>query len=124
MGRARPARRAIRGIVLAAVLPASCAARMVPSAAVTSAGVRFELTAADAGRVAVAGSFNQWSISSHPLVRRGSGRWTLVVALPAGEHQFMFVVDGTRWVSPPFAEDYVDDGFGSPNGVVVVPGDR
>ena len=31
----------------------------------------------------------------------------------------MSVVDG-KWVSPPFAEDYVDDGFGAKNGMVVV----
>ena len=44
----------------------------------------------------------------------------LVVALPPGEHAFMYVVDGAAWLSPPAAEDYVDDGFGSRNGVVVV----
>ncbi len=42
------------------------------------------------------------------------------MALPAGEHKFMFVVDGEQWMVPPLAEDYVDDGFGSRNGVVIV----
>ena len=70
----------------------------------------------------MAGSFNQWSPSSHPLAREGSrGIWMAVVALPPGEHLFMYVVDGTEWLSPPLAEDYVDDGFGARNGVVVVP---
>jgi len=45
--------------------------------------------------------------------------WTAVVTLPPGEHLFVFVVDG-QWVVPPVAEDYVDDGFGSKNGVVIV----
>ena len=40
--------------------------------------------------------------------------------LPAGEHKFMFVVDAEQWMVPPLAEDYVDDGFGSRNGVVIV----
>jgi hypothetical protein len=32
----------------------------------------------------------------------------------------MYIVDGDSWISPPYAEDYVDDGFGAKNGVVVV----
>ncbi len=74
-----------------------------------------------ASAVAVAGTFNQWSTSSHPLSRDpSSGTWTALVALAPGEHLFMYVVDGTEWLSPPAAEDYVDDGFGAWNGVVVV----
>lgn len=69
----------------------------------------------------MAGTFNQWSPTAHPLVRTpSSGVWTTVVALPPGEHQFVYVVDGAQWIAPPQADDYVDDGFGSRNGVVVV----
>jgi 1,4-alpha-glucan branching enzyme len=79
------------------------------------------LVRAEASSVAVAGSFNQWSVSSHPLVRaKAGGLWTIVVPLPPGEHAFMYVVDGKEWVSPPLAEDYLDDGFGAKNGIVVV----
>ena len=108
--------------VLAAVVSASCAAAIPPGTPVlTAAGVRFVLVHPEARSVALAGSFNQWSASSHPLAReRSRGLWLVVVALPPGEHLFMFVVDGTEWVSPPLAEDYMDDGFGSKNGVVVV----
>lgn len=107
---------------LAAIVSASCAAKTAPVApAVTPAGVRFVLVRADAHSVALAGSFNQWSASSHLLVReKPSGRWTIVVPLPPGEHVFMYVVDGAQWISPPLAEDFVDDGFGAKNGIVVV----
>jgi 1,4-alpha-glucan branching enzyme len=107
---------------LTALASASCAATMTPAPpAMTPAGVRFMLARAEASSVAVAGSFNQWSVSSHPLVRaKAAGLWTIVVALPPGEHAFMYVVDGKEWVSPPLAEDYVDDGFGAKNGIVVV----
>ena len=89
---------------------------------VTPAGVRFSLVRAEVNSVALAGTFNQWSISSHPLVREGTTDvWTLVVPLPPGEHLFMYVVDGTQWITPPQADDFVDDGFGSRNGVVIVP---
>ena len=87
----------------------------------TPAGMRFSLADADARTVALAGAFNQWSASSHQLTRDGtSSIWTLVVPLPPGEHLFMFVIDGSRWVTPPLADDFVDDGFGSRNGVVIV----
>ncbi len=108
--------------ILAAVASASCATTMAPAMpVVTPSGVRFVLIHPEAHSVALAGSFNQWSTSLHPLTRAKSpGAWTIVVALPPGEHLFMYVVDGTQWISPPIAGDYVDDGFGSKNGVVVV----
>lgn len=113
---------AFSSAIVAAVMSASCAATIRPVApVVTSSGVRFVLTNPEARSVALAGSFNRWSASSHPLAREGSrGMWTVVVPLPPGEHLFMYVVDGTQWISPPLAEDYVDDGFGAKNGVVVV----
>ena len=89
-----------------------------PSA--TPAGVRFAMMQPEARSVALAGSFNQWSTSSHPLTRENArGLWIAVVPLPPGEHLFMYVVDGTEWMSP-VADEHVDDGFGSKNGVVVV----
>lgn len=108
--------------IVAAIVGASCGATFRPAApVVTPSGVRFVLMRPEAGSVALAGGFNQWSASSHLLAREGSrGAWTIVVPLPPGEHIFMYVVDGTQWISPPLAEDYVDDGFGAKNGVVVV----
>ena len=107
---------------MAALVGASCAATMAPAPPVTTpAGVRFVLQRAGATSVALAGSFNEWSASTHPLRRaKPDGLWTIVVPLPPGEHTFMFVVDGKEWVSPPLAEDYSDDGFGAKNGIVVV----
>jgi 1,4-alpha-glucan branching enzyme len=119
--------RARLAVALAAGAAAACAAGLRSTApVVTPAGVRFVLERPEARSVAVAGSFNAWSDSSHPLARepRG-GSWAATVVLPPGEHQFMFVVDGTEFVSPPLAEAYVDDGFGARNGVVIVrPTDR
>jgi 1,4-alpha-glucan branching enzyme len=107
-------------LMAAAGASPSCATATGPTPPVeTPAGVRFVFEHGDARSVALAGSFNQWSISSHPMSRAGSS-WTAVVALPPGEHLFMYVVDGARWISPPLAEDYSDDGFGARNGIVVV----
>lgn len=112
-----------RLLVIAANLAAAdaCGSRLAPAPpAPTSDGVRFVLQHPGARNVAVAGSFNGWSTTAHVLTRAPSqDLWSAVIRLPPGEHVFMYVVDGT-WVSPPLAEDYVDDGFGSKNGVVVV----
>ena len=119
--------RLLSTIVIAAVLSVACATtRSVMAPIATSGGVRFMFASSDARSVMLTGSFNQWSISSHPMTRAGStGAWTIVVRLPPGEHLFMYVVDGTTWISPPLAEDYVDDGFGTRNGIVVVrPSER
>jgi 1,4-alpha-glucan branching enzyme len=100
---------------------AACAARTPLAPAITADGVRFVLEQAGAHSVAVSGTFNEWSATSHPLALDGGRRrWTAVVALPPGEHLFIYVVDGA-WITPPYADDYMDDGFGSRNGVVVVP---
>jgi 1,4-alpha-glucan branching enzyme len=114
-------RRPIRVPLVAALaaVSVSCAGAVPRGPVVTADGVRFTLQHAAAKSVSVAGDFNDWSPSAHPLTRNGS-RWSAIVALPAGEHKFMFVVDGEQWMVPPLAEDYVDDGFGSRNGVVIV----
>lgn len=82
--------------------------------------VRFVLYAPQANRVALAGSFNQWQPSRAPLVPAGAtGLWTTTVALPAGQHLYAFVVDGSQWVPDPAAPS-VNDGFGHQNSVLVV----
>ncbi len=82
--------------------------------------VRFVLYAPGAKRVAVAGSFNQWDQRAAPLVPAGaSGVWSTTLAIPVGQHQYAFVVDGERWVADPAAPG-VDDGFGHRNSVVAV----
>lgn len=100
----------------------ACTPRLEPRAPVaTPAGVRFMAWFPEARSVAVAGSFNQWSTSSHALLPADvDGLWTAVVPMPPGTHTFMYVVDGSGWVTPPLADDFADDGFGSRNGVIVV----
>lgn len=85
-----------------------------------SVSVQFVLYAPDAHQVAVAGSFNQWDAAATPLVRGDvPGLWTGTLTLPVGQHQYTFVVDGTRWMPDPRAPN-VDDGFGHRNSVVAV----
>lgn len=81
--------------------------------------VRFVLQAPEAQTVALAGTFNQWDSEVTPLVRSDGGLWTATLVLPAGEHEYAFVVDGERWVPDPAAPG-VDDGFGRRNSVLTL----
>ena len=82
--------------------------------------VRFVLAAPNAHEVSVAGTFNQWDPRATPLVRTGAnGVWSATITLPAGQHQYAFVVDGVRWVPDP-AAPAIDDGFGRRNSVLTL----
>ncbi len=84
-------------------------------------GVRFTVLAPGAKQVFLVGSFNGWIKGATPMnIVNGSALWTVDVPLKAGEYTFMYLIDGVRWVTPPLAEDFVTDGFGQTNGVVIV----
>lgn len=86
--------------------------------------VQFVLTAPAAKSVAVAGDFNAWARDLVLEDADGDGIWTGVFPLPPGIHKYMFLVDGERWLTDPFAAAYVDDGFGGKNAILqVVPSD-
>jgi hypothetical protein len=75
----------------------------------------------EAHSVAVVGAFNDWRPEATPLADDDhDGVWDARVILPTGQHEYMFVVDGERWVSDPLAGRYVADGFGRQNAVLVV----
>ena len=71
--------------------------------------------------VDVVGSFNDWRPGLLPLTDQDhDGVWRAAVVLPAGQHEYMFVVDGERWVADPLAGRYVADGFGRENALLIV----
>jgi len=122
----RQVRRRIRPWMLAPALAAAAALVLLlrsaagPSVAPATVTVRFMLLAPDAHQVTLAGTFNQWDAAATPLVRTGaSGVWTATLTLPAGQHQYAFVVDGARWVPDP-AAPAVDDGFGRRNSILAL----
>jgi hypothetical protein len=83
--------------------------------------VRFELMAPEASSVSLAGSFNAWSPAAIELVPSATpGMWTVTLPLQPGSHEYLFVVDGGRWIADPSAHAQVDDGFGQTNSVIVV----
>lgn len=83
--------------------------------------VRFELLAPEARSVSLAGSFNEWRSEGIALVPGATpGLWTVTVPLALGSHEYLFVVDGRRWIADPSAHAQVEDGFGQTNSVIVV----
>lgn len=75
--------------------------------------VQFRLHATEASTVRLAGSFTNWQ-PQHALHEAAPGMWTVTLPLSLGVHDYVFVVDGERWVPDPYAQ-HVDDGFGGTN---------
>lgn len=86
---------------------------------------RFELYAPEAHRVELLGTFNDWKTGDIVLTGPdASGHWTAAVELPAGRYEYVFLVDGKRWVADPKAVTHRPDGFGRENTVITIYGDE
>ena len=80
----------------------------------------FVFVAPRASKVSLVGDFNDWDDTKSPLVRvPDSGLWKVTLSLPAGRHEYQFVVDGS-WLPDPSAPVAGDDGFGRTNSVRIV----
>ena len=81
--------------------------------------VNFALHAPDANEVFIAGTFNDWD----PQVRRlrcdKKGTWRTWMNLPAGQHEYRFIVNGD-WQEDPQAGERSYNPFGTFNSVVSV----
>lgn len=85
-------------LLLAVLLGAAATAWAAPTA--VSGGIQFTYKAAKANSVAWAGEFNGWNSSANPMTKGADGTWSVVIPLPAGDHQYKFVVDG-QWFADP-----------------------
>jgi hypothetical protein len=81
--------------------------------------VCFGLFEPNAKQVSLCGDFNNWSTSATPMKRGADGRWEVRVVLPAGQHQYKFVVDG-GWIPDPAAPQQIWNYHGTLNSVVEV----
>jgi cyclomaltodextrinase len=81
---------------------------------------RFQPVISGVTNVFLAGTFNDWNDSKTRMTDDdGDGVYEVTMMLPAGRYQYKFVVDGT-WMTDENADDFVDDGFGGRNSVIVV----
>jgi 1,4-alpha-glucan branching enzyme len=81
--------------------------------------VCFALRQVHARSVTVAGSFNDWQPTQHPMIFDGKDTWRLELELPPGTYEYRFVVDG-EWCDDPEAARRVANPFGGENAVCVV----
>lgn len=80
---------------------------------------RFVIHNQKAQRVEISGSFTNWQ--SVPLVPSGTnGYWEISLKLPAGEHHYTFIVDGSKSLPDPTVATQESDDFGSTNSILKV----
>jgi chromosome partitioning protein len=73
-----------------------------------------------AGKVEIAGDFNNWQPSANPMEKIGdSGVWQAKIKLPQGKYRYRLVVDG-HWQQDPYNEVTEMNPFGEYNSVVEV----
>jgi len=85
---------------------------------VTENGVVFRLKYPEARRVVVVGSFNHWDREKDALsVPDSDGIWKITLPLTEGRYEYLFLIDGKKWLLDP-AVPSVDDGLGGRNSVI------
>ncbi|MBW4436869.1 MAG: isoamylase early set domain-containing protein [Pleurocapsa minor GSE-CHR-MK-17-07R] len=71
--------------------------------------------------VILAGDFNEWSESTHPMKRQKDGSFKVTVKLDTGrEYAFRYLVNGTEWHNDDAADRYQPNGFGEENSIISV----
>jgi len=80
---------------------------------------RFVYIDKEAESVSVAGDFSDWNpIELTRQNLNGQQVWTGLVPMDRGEHRYMFIKNGEKWVTDPLAPVQQDDGFGNKNAVI------
>jgi len=83
--------------------------------------VTFDLLAPEAEQVELVGSFTDWRPGAVVLEQRTAGdSWTVTVELPAGRHEYIFLVNGEHWITDPKALVVRPDGFGNENAILEI----
>ena len=96
-------------------------------------GILFQYDAPSARQVNLAGNFpnNEWLKHGdkidvmHDDGKNGDrvasdGIWSIVTSIPSGRYEYKFHVDENSWLPDPSAIEYVEDGYGGKNSVLIV----
>ncbi|MCL1921654.1 MAG: glycogen-binding domain-containing protein [Kiritimatiellaeota bacterium] len=79
--------------------------------------VAFSVRAKEGSKVFLAGSFNDWNPTAKEMVdKAGDGTFAASVNLPAGTHEYKFVIDGI-WCADPGCADWKQNDKGTLNSV-------
>lgn len=82
--------------------------------------ITFSLDADKAVQVALAGDFNNWSQTAHPMKKNKKGVWEKNLMLDIGRYEYKFLVDG-HWQSDPRNGQVCRNCFGTINNILMVP---
>ena len=85
----------------------------------TARKVNFTMVAPEAQNVFLAGDFNSWDISSHPLKKASKGNWKTNIKLMPGKYEYRFLVDG-EWQNDPNCTNFVPSPYGNENCVLTL----
>jgi hypothetical protein len=107
-------------LVLAMTMTATATAWGAASAG--KGGVTFTCRAPAAIAVFLAGDFNGWNATAHPLTRDQDGLWSLTLALTPADHEYKFIVDGA-WQEDAENPLRKADPFGGSNSLVAIGSD-
>ena len=80
--------------------------------------VKFSIKAEPTCEVYVAGTFNDWNPRTHKLTCEGEVH-CISILLDSGRHEYKFVISDT-WHIDPECSEWVPNGHGSLNSVIVV----
>ena len=87
----------------------------------TKVTFRYQPMIGGVNRIAVAGSFNAWNATDHPLADADKdGIWEATYDLPAGKIEYKFVVNGDQWMADEHAAQTAADGFGGQNAIAII----
>jgi len=76
----------------------------------------------EARRVALVGSFNCWDPQADPMVRGADGVWTRSRSVEVSQfNDYLFLLDGTRYVMDPLNPSCRGDGFGGWISCILTP---
>lgn len=74
-----------------------------------------------ADSAALAGDFNDWSLTDNPMKKLKNGSFSLTVSLDADQsYSFRYVLDNDIWVNDPDADSYAVNEHGEDNSVITV----
>ena len=86
----------------------------------TNQGVLFVQPIEGARSASIAGTFNDWSATTHPMRRNDDlGVFELCLRLPPGKYLYRVIIDGT-WSSDPHNNNCEPNPFGDANSAVIV----
>jgi len=87
---------------------------------ISEVGVTFRIKYQGAKKITIAGSFNQWNTEKDALSDHDAdGIWSITILLPRGRYEYLFLIDGQKWLPDPSVSS-MDDGFGGRNSVIYI----